>query len=370
MENKPIVLEQYDNNHILYENFASKVEQLLCCILSEEGIKCNAITSRLKDKESLSEKIDRKQDKYQSLGDLTDIAGVRVITYYTKDVDKVAEIVEREFFIDRENSIDKRKVLEPDRFGYCSLHYVVKMKQNRLELPEYQMFSELKCEIQIRSVLQHAWAEIEHDLGYKNVNGIPKEIRRNFSRLAGLLEIADEEFQGIRSLLESYQEEAIVKMEHEELLDDEINVILLETIITTDKEFVELNNEILNMYCKNNKSYRISYSIEDYERSIDKLHWFNIYTISQLRDFIFKNKKYAIYIAHEFLLNPIKKRSIIIPQTISLFYLFYAELIDINYNTDKIMGYLSDFNIGLTTTAQNETLNKLLKIRKNLNISN
>lgn len=83
--------------------------------------------------------------------------------------------------------------MEPDRFGYCSVHYVVEMSQKRLNLYEHQAYEGLKCEIQIRSVLQHAWAEIEHDLGYKSEIAIPKRIRRNFSRLAGLLEIADKE---------------------------------------------------------------------------------------------------------------------------------------------------------------------------------
>ena len=64
----------------------------------------------------------------------------------------------------------------------------------RMVLRENKAFEGLKCEIQIRSVLQHAWAEIEHDLGYKSELTIPKEVRRSFSRLAGLLELGDKEF--------------------------------------------------------------------------------------------------------------------------------------------------------------------------------
>lgn len=88
------------------------------------------------------------------------------------------------------------------------MHYVVGMSLQRLSLCEYKMFRDLKCEIQIRSILQHAWAEIEHDIGYKNEIAIPKQMRRKFSRIAGLLEIADQEFVQIRSELEDYRKSA------------------------------------------------------------------------------------------------------------------------------------------------------------------
>jgi putative GTP pyrophosphokinase len=119
-------------------------------------------------------------------------------------VDRIGTLIESEFGTDPERSIDKRKVLDPDRFGYLSLHYICGLHPNRLNLPENRRYAGLWCEIQIRSILQHAWAEIEHDLGYKSDNTVPAPIRRRFSRLAGLLEIADQEFKSIRDELESY----------------------------------------------------------------------------------------------------------------------------------------------------------------------
>src|SRR5205085_6657438 len=63
----------------------------------------------------------------------------------------------------------------------------------------------LKVEIQTRSILQHAWAEIEHDIGYKRASGLPSAFQRRFSRLAGLLEMADQEFVSINSELRKYR---------------------------------------------------------------------------------------------------------------------------------------------------------------------
>jgi hypothetical protein len=65
----------------------------------------------------------------------------------------------------------------------------------------------LKFEIQVRSILQHAWAEIEHDLEYKSREAVPRQIRRRFARLSGLLELADAEFVRLRNEIESYQQE-------------------------------------------------------------------------------------------------------------------------------------------------------------------
>jgi len=64
-------------------------------------------------------------------------------------------------------------------------------------LPEYKRFSGLVAEIQVRTILQHAWAEIEHDIQYKAISALPTRVRRRFASLAGLIEIADREFQAI-----------------------------------------------------------------------------------------------------------------------------------------------------------------------------
>ncbi|MGF6349007.1 putative GTP pyrophosphokinase [Variovorax sp. W2I14] len=133
------------------------------------------------------------------------MAGVRITTYFADDVDRVAETLQSEFEIDQRSSIDKRQYSDPDRFGYQSLHYVLSLQPKRAELAEYAKYRNLKCEVQVRSILQHAWAEIEHDLGYKSTGGVPFSLRRRFARIAGLFELADDEFQAIRDSLKGYE---------------------------------------------------------------------------------------------------------------------------------------------------------------------
>lgn len=198
------ILDTYDQNAIKFGHFSKALKSLLSSLILNEGIVVHSLESRVKNRRSLELKVNRKK-RYSCLDDITDIVGVRVITHYSDDVDRIAELVKKEFDIDMENSIDKRKILEPDRFGYLSLHYIILLNGSRSSLSEYGKYKGLKAEIQIRSVLQHAWAEIEHDIGYKSNIGVPDPIRRQFSRLAGLLEIADNEFVNIKNDLEKYK---------------------------------------------------------------------------------------------------------------------------------------------------------------------
>lgn len=198
------IISDYDSQQRTFSSFSNSLKSLIESFLLNSNIEVHTISSRVKDRASLEQKILSK-GTYECLSDITDVIGVRIITHYADDVDLIAKIIEKEFSIDKENSIDKRATLEPDRFGYLSLHYIVTLKKDRLNLTEYSAFKEIKAEIQIRSILQHTWAEIEHDTGYKSNTGIPDEIRRRFSRLAGLLEIADSEFIEIKKLINKHR---------------------------------------------------------------------------------------------------------------------------------------------------------------------
>jgi ppGpp synthetase/RelA/SpoT-type nucleotidyltranferase len=159
----------------------------------------------VKTRESLHEKLRRPANKYHVLNDVTDVAGVRIICYFAADVDRIGSLVESEFHVDQANSVDKRALLDPDRFGYLSLHHIVRFTDDRAKLREYRRFAGLPLEIQTRSILQHAWAEIEHDLGYKTTLAVPDILRRRFARIAGLLELADQEFGEVRVARAAYR---------------------------------------------------------------------------------------------------------------------------------------------------------------------
>ena len=188
------ILQEYKDKHPQFEEAESKVISLLKHTFKDAGLHVASVESRIKTERSLAGKLERKGQKYKSLADITDVLGIRVITYYIDDVDKIATAIERMFEVDWENSIDKRKIHTIDSFGYVSLHYVCSMEG----FP-------YRFEVQMRTVLQHAWANLDHDTGYKSGVEIPKRYLRSMSRLAGMLELIDEEFSKIRSELTDYR---------------------------------------------------------------------------------------------------------------------------------------------------------------------
>lgn len=258
-ETQTNILEEYANSRDAYMSYARTLTALLERLLVVNSVPVHSINFRCKTVESLAGKVARKE-KYKSLSEVTDLAGVRIITLFSSDVDVVAELIEREFVIDRANSIDKRVALDPDRFGYLSLHYVISLNQSRGELQEYAGFAPLKLELQIRSILQHTWAEIEHDIGYKSVAEVPKQIRRRFSRLAGLLELADQEFTGIRKELDEYAVEVDDNIQEraEEILLDKVS---LQTFVGSNQLCVELDSLIAKMRNAKQKESLVNMSL-------------------------------------------------------------------------------------------------------------
>ncbi len=216
------MVAEYRDKLPIYAQFATRCKDLVEQLLAIEGVRVHSVTCRAKTVDSLKGKLAREERQCEALGEVTDLAGIRIITYFGDDVDAIGTIIEREFSIIADQSIDKRKALDPDRFGYLSLHYVCTLPAERTRLREYAPYSGYACEVQVRSILQHAWAEIEHDLGYKAPQGIPRAIRRRFSRLAGLLETGDEQFMVIRDELAAYASEVkrdIAEKPSEVLLD-------------------------------------------------------------------------------------------------------------------------------------------------------
>lgn len=205
---------EYQAIRPMYEDFSLKLKTLIEALLEQSTIKFQVVEHRTKTVESFREKITRANKNYSDpMRDIKDLAGLRVIAYYAEDVESTCSLVESEFAIDRQNSIDKGKLLRPNEFGYRSVHYVAQLSEQRRALLEWNRFAGLAFEIQIRTVLQHAWAAISHALEYKAEEDVPSQFKRKLSRLSGLLELADEQFSELKHQQEQFAIDVSHKLE-------------------------------------------------------------------------------------------------------------------------------------------------------------
>ncbi|MCP1220432.1 hypothetical protein NKW45_01060 [Acetobacter orientalis] len=192
-------IAQYEQKLDLYSSFSHNLDHLLRSIIKGHDFKIHVIETRVKTIKSFKEKLNRPGKSYSNpLKDIPDLCGCRIITYYADDVEKISSIINGEFDILEKELSHQPDELEVDKFGYLSAHYIIRLGKARRNLIEWKKFSSLHAEIQIRTVIQHAWSAISHEMQYKQESSVPSKLQRRLYRIAGLFELADEEFVKIR----------------------------------------------------------------------------------------------------------------------------------------------------------------------------
>ncbi|MBV8256067.1 MAG: hypothetical protein JO154_25955 [Chitinophaga sp.] len=270
--------------HPLYSAFGKTIVDTIQDELEKKSIKIHGISYRAKGLDSLLKKIDKKS-KYNLLEEVTDLCGVRVITYLESDVEKVYEIIKQTFAVDKDNSVDKRNK-DADSFGYKSLHIVTSLLDTWSSAGIYARFTGLKAEIQVRSILQHAWAEIEHDLGYKADEELPYELKRGFHRLAAGLESADKEFDRLVEAKFKYQGSITSDMKNSSVQPILINSISLFEFLKEDRIFEEIREMMV-------KECGVIGFVEgkDYKEILARLRFLEIHTIQNLTEILNENEQ-------------------------------------------------------------------------------
>ncbi len=175
--------------------------------LDEAGINYLSVTGRAKAVTSFAGKAARTRADgsplyLDPLTEITDQVGLRVITYLHEDVEAVADLLTDEYVVLDDRDLG-RETADEGRFGYASRHLLVTTAPVDTTSRAGGALAGLAAQVQIRTVLQHAWAEFEHDIRYKG--SVPPEhvsdLDRRFTLAAGLLELADHEFSAIRERL-------------------------------------------------------------------------------------------------------------------------------------------------------------------------
>jgi len=276
-----------------HEEFTNKLCVLFHDLLNHRKINFHVLEKRTKTIRSFEEKIQNKKyvDPYN---EVTDLSGIRIILYYQDDINEIIRIIKHEFLIDEPNSSYQNIFQNPNQFGYNSTHIVIQLSSDRAKLPEWNSCINLKAEIQIRTVLQHAWASISHVLQYKSKEDIPPKLQRQLFRLSGLFELADEEFLSIRNrhidLLNK-----VNKIKNIENSDINIDLITIEKYLEGSELVLQLFDLALERGFEDDQSVSddIKSKFVKYSELVTYCHIFNVYKINYLHNILLDNQKGA-----------------------------------------------------------------------------
>ena len=197
-------------------------------------------STRVKSVESFIEKaLYRNKNYSQPIVNITDQVGVRYVVLTHYDVHKLKQIIEShdQWHVSLDRDYESERLSMPYHFDYQSVHYVITILSdanfNGCNLKN------IRCEIQLRTLLQHAYAELTHDLLYKSPVRVPADVKRTAGRSAALIEAVDFYFDSTKETIDQY----IQKMETVlDMLDEVCSNLALPT-----QKSPRLNCELFNM---------------------------------------------------------------------------------------------------------------------------
>ncbi len=311
-----------------HRKLAALVDERIKKVFDKKMYPMIRVTHRIKTPESVRGKLERKPDKYPTASQLRDILGFRVICFFQEDIDNIAKKIEEVFRVDHKLSTDKRELIAPTSFGYVSLHCIC-------ALPEDEGYPDDMCqlwfEIQIRTMLQHVWAEIEHDLGYKSEFGVPRAVRRNFSRAAGLLETADEIFTDIKHRLTEYKQEVIRSIENDNAAGLYLDAVTITEFTARSKKYQSLLEEIAAI-----TGARISEA--NPETQLPQLAFLEIHTLDDLVAMLDREHDMALGLAQKRLKDSGLEE---LTSTVAYYYLYRAVLINNNFSPERLKEFFA-----------------------------
>ena len=202
-------VQRYADLHGAVQEAADGFVALVTALLDDAGINYVSVTGRAKSVSSFAGKAARTDDDGVLLypdpfEQITDQLGVRVVTYLRDDVTAVADLLSDQLSVLDDRDLGQETARQ-GRFGYASRHLLVAIDRIKGAPAQYDSLKGHSASVQVRTILQHAWAEFEHDIRYKGT--IPEEhvsdLDRRFTLAAGLLELADREFSEIRHRLQA-----------------------------------------------------------------------------------------------------------------------------------------------------------------------
>jgi ppGpp synthetase/RelA/SpoT-type nucleotidyltranferase len=219
--------DDFERQKNALEQLASEVEYGLAALADDKGIKFHSVTSRVKTLASIAKKA-KDKDLDDPMADMDDLVGARMVVLFLSDLPRLDSLVRESFNI--ESSDNKIESADPATFGYMSVHYVGTLG-DEYSGPRYDRVKDLRFEIQTRTVVMDAWANVSHYLDYKGDSTIPEELRKDFHALSGLFYVADKHFELFADSSKLSQEKAEEELKSGSLDDVDINLDTMEAFL-------------------------------------------------------------------------------------------------------------------------------------------
>ncbi len=221
MENTSTALPQKNKLKEMYDSYGPILSQIMMNIEArlKTTIKLASMPtykSRVKSFNSYYRKVLRVKPDEAVQGDhlvtLTDMMGIRIICAFLEDLSEVEKQVCANFDV---KEVEHKGAAQNFReFGYESVHILIAIPDNCIEASQLRIPPDTVCEIQIRTILQDAWAEVEHELVYKSeFTPFDMPLRRKLASMNASLSLADIIFQEIRDYQKKLQGEMEARRE-------------------------------------------------------------------------------------------------------------------------------------------------------------
>jgi len=269
----------------IYENYALTLQNVLHQIVKRYAPD-SIVQTRAKDVTSFAGKIWRKKGEFEDpVNQFTDLCGGRIITNNQDEVKAICSYIETHFDIDWSNSVDISQRLKPSEFGYRSVHYIISFKPGVFPndavittipeslYPNPENIYQVKAEIQVRTILEHSWADFSHKISYKRPFKMPFQWEREMAKMAAFLEEADSQFIRIQKGLKHYLGCYSAYMTVDQMKSE---IEILENVLRHDLDNATLADEIA----------RLSMGLSDWKKAADILKPFqNSRYLPAIRDY-------------------------------------------------------------------------------------
>ena len=305
-----MIMDDYSNAKENYVKLGELVHNKLSCAVEAAKIRVMGIEHNVKDEKTIESMLYKDADRYQGLADITSVLTVKVVCYFKDEVESIVKIIDENFNIETAN--------EADRIYVCKVLDAIDDSEN-----------DIHFEIQVKTVLEHTWSTINNDLGYSEF-GIPYAVKKEFDRLAGLLEIADDEFVRVRDDMKTHTEIARAKIVNDNADDVIIDAISLNEYMLRNKKMRKFLEDLAAI-----EGSEISdINSESY---ITQLAWFRVKTIGDLQRMLDKNSALALEFAKRVLMG---SELDILSSNVALRFLCRAALINGGYDDEQMVEFL------------------------------